>query len=181
MKHDTEERILASGTALLQEKGLNGFSFADIAAEVGIRKASIHYYFPSKLDLVHKIMSVYQEHFFTALKDLSSREKDMTARLEGFVALYRSNLTDCKMCPCSMLSTEAAFLDDELKASVASFFQRSMDWLQQVMSDGGLEKADEKAKLFFAAVQGAQIVTRECGDLAYFDSVADSAVRSLQK
>ena len=40
-----------SAQHLVQTRGYHAFSYADIAEEVGSRKASIHYYFPSKTDL----------------------------------------------------------------------------------------------------------------------------------
>lgn len=48
---DMREQILTSAQRLVQQRGFNGFSYADIADEVGIRKASLHHYFPTKTDL----------------------------------------------------------------------------------------------------------------------------------
>jgi len=48
---DTAERILDIAQDLIQRRGFNAFSYHDIAAPMGIRKASIHYHFPSKADL----------------------------------------------------------------------------------------------------------------------------------
>ncbi|MDP2026901.1 TetR/AcrR family transcriptional regulator [Sulfuriferula sp.] len=36
---------------MVQRRGFNDFSYADIANEVGIRKASLHHHFPTKTDL----------------------------------------------------------------------------------------------------------------------------------
>ena len=47
----TASRILDVAERLAQTQGYNGFSYADIAAELGITKASLHYHFASKADL----------------------------------------------------------------------------------------------------------------------------------
>ena len=49
---NTRERILDSARRLLQTRSYAGFSFQDVADEVGIRKASIYSHFASKDELV---------------------------------------------------------------------------------------------------------------------------------
>jgi TetR/AcrR family transcriptional repressor of nem operon len=41
---------------LVQTRGFNGFSYADIAAEIGISKASLHYHFPTKAMLGERLI-----------------------------------------------------------------------------------------------------------------------------
>ena len=47
----TPERILDVAERLVQLRGFNDFSYADIARELGITTASLHYHFPSKAEL----------------------------------------------------------------------------------------------------------------------------------
>ena len=49
------ERILDAAQALAQVRGYNGFSHADVSAELAITKASIHYHFPGKADLAEAL------------------------------------------------------------------------------------------------------------------------------
>ena len=46
----TSDDILGCARTLIIAGGYNGFSYADVAAVVGIRKASIHHHFPTKVD-----------------------------------------------------------------------------------------------------------------------------------
>lgn len=39
---------MASGRKMMQTRGYNGLSFRELAKEVGIKSASIHYHFPTK-------------------------------------------------------------------------------------------------------------------------------------
>ena len=68
---DMREHILASAQRLAQQRGFNGFSYADIAEEVGIRKASLHHYFPTKTDLGLALIEVYSTQFDSALLRIS--------------------------------------------------------------------------------------------------------------
>jgi hypothetical protein len=52
----TAARILDVAERLAQVRGFNGFSYADIAAELGITKAALHYHFASKADLGEALM-----------------------------------------------------------------------------------------------------------------------------
>ena len=47
----TAERILDAGERLAQTKGFNGFSYANVAAELGITNAALHYHFAGKAEL----------------------------------------------------------------------------------------------------------------------------------
>jgi TetR/AcrR family transcriptional regulator, transcriptional repressor for nem operon len=54
--NDTMQLIMDTGQFLIQERGYNAISYADIAVKIGIKKASIHYYFATKQDLVQAIL-----------------------------------------------------------------------------------------------------------------------------
>ena len=67
---DTAERILDTAQALAQVRGYNGFSYADISAELAITKPSIHYHFPSKARLAEALIARYRRRFAAALSSL---------------------------------------------------------------------------------------------------------------
>ncbi len=60
---DTQTAILDTAQELIQRVGVNAMSYADISAVVGIRKASIHYYFPTKYDLIAALLDRYNPYF----------------------------------------------------------------------------------------------------------------------
>ena len=47
----TSHRILDVAEYLMQTRGYNGFSYADVAGEIGITKASLHHHFSTKAAL----------------------------------------------------------------------------------------------------------------------------------
>ncbi|MFL5019319.1 MAG: TetR/AcrR family transcriptional regulator, partial [Rhizobium sp.] len=77
----TSDEILASARALIMTGGYNGFSYADIAAVVGIRKASIHHHFPSKTDLVRTLVVRYREDAEAGIAGLEQHVRDPLALL----------------------------------------------------------------------------------------------------
>ena len=72
MGSDKATEILNVARRLMMERGYNGFSFRDVAAEVGIKSASIHYHFPSKAELAETAARDYREWCSRELANLSA-------------------------------------------------------------------------------------------------------------
>src|SRR2546421_11290714 len=64
---DTASRILDIAERLVQNRGVNGFSYADVAAELKISKASLPYHFPRKAQLGEALIGRYAAPFPVAL------------------------------------------------------------------------------------------------------------------
>ena len=65
---NTRSSILDVGERLVQVRGFNGFSYADVAAELSVTKASLHYHFPSKAELGEALIARYAERSRTRLQ-----------------------------------------------------------------------------------------------------------------
>ena len=59
----TKDDIVRIATDYIQRNGVSGFSYADIARKMNIKKPSIHYYFPVKSDLVRAAFEKYSTDF----------------------------------------------------------------------------------------------------------------------
>src|SRR6516225_585390 len=100
----TVDRVVEAATSVVQTRGYNGFSYADIADMVGIRTASVHHHFAGKGDLGQAAASRYRRAFGEALADIESDTDDLIARLERYVELYARQLSeDKRICLCGML------------------------------------------------------------------------------
>ena len=106
----TAARILDIAERLVQSRGYNAFSYADVAHAVGIRKASLHYHFATKADLGQALVARYRRAFLEALQGIEAREAAAPGRLRDYVALYGAVLRRKRMCMCGMLATDAARL-----------------------------------------------------------------------
>jgi TetR/AcrR family transcriptional regulator, transcriptional repressor for nem operon len=183
---DTREAILDSAQRLVQERGFNGFSYADIAIEVGVRKASLHHHFATKTDLGLALIDRYVVNFGVALAALSAAKVKAETKLQRYVDLYRSTLVLGRMCLCGMLATEATTLDPALAPQLKRFFDQQTDWLATVFKQGRAEgrmdfagNVAEMSATFLATLQGALMMSRSTNDVTSFDRMAATAVKMV--
>ena len=133
---DTAVRILDVAERLLQSRGYNGFSFADVAAELGITRAALHYHFPSKAELGRALIERYADRFAAALAELDAALPDAPSRLAGYVEIYRRVLREDRMCLCGMLAAEYRTLPEPLRDRVWTFFEHNTAWLAETLAEG---------------------------------------------
>src|SRR4029453_18493814 len=96
----TPSRILDVAERLVQLRGFNGFSYADVAEELGISKASLHYHFAGKAELGEALISRYASRFTGSLDEIESRPIDAPAKLAAYAKLYGDVLRRKRMCLC---------------------------------------------------------------------------------
>src|SRR6185369_4080497 len=89
---DTANRILDVAERLAQTRGFNGFSYADIATELDVTKASLHYHFPSKAALGRALIARYHDVFAKLLTDIDDSATGPLDKLARYTALYRGVL-----------------------------------------------------------------------------------------
>jgi len=170
-KSDTAERILDVAERAARTGGYNAFSFREIAAEIGIKSASVHYHFATKEALGEALAERYSDNFFKALGDpLAAPPAELLAR---YAAVYGSALKqDGLMCLCGVFGAEIADLPPPVARATRAFFARNLDWLGQAYRRRGLEAeaSDQAAAHMIAALEGAMILARAMGDAALFDS-----------
>ena len=179
-KPSTSERILATAERLVQERGFNAFSYADISKVLGIQKASLHHHFTTKAQLGLALIDRYRRDFGAALAAIDADADDAKQRLEGYTALYGSVLRKKRMCMCGMLAAEVATLPKGMQASVAAFFADNASWLSRVLDEGRDEgslefggPAESMAAFFVSSLEGAMLVARASGSADHFDEVAE--------
>ena len=183
---DTATRILDVAERLAQVRGFNGFSYADIAAELGITKAALHYHFASKADLGEALIDRYAARFSDALAAIDAAASAPPAKLRGYAELYADVLRNQRMCLCGMLAAEYPTLPGAMRASVVSFFDYNETWLQQVLEegrgDGSLQfsgSTRDVARMIISCLEGAMLVTRPYGDIPRFQDAAANLVAGL--
>ena len=171
-------KILDVAERLAQRRGFNGFSYADIASELGVTKASLHYHFASKADLGTAIVERYASRFGQALAEADGLD-DERAKLAGYAELYAGVLRDDRMCLCGMLAAEYGTLPEAMQSAVARFFEDNERWLERVLEAGrgkGTLAFDgtprDAALVLISGLEGAMLVSRSLGDSSRFDAAA---------
>ncbi len=183
----TTTRILDVAERLMQTRGFNGFSYADIAAEVGITKASLHYHFATKAELGCTLIERYSGVFEDALQRILRERAAAPARLRAYVKLYADVLADERMCLCGMLAAEYATLPEAMQRALRSFFAANERWLTQLLEQGQHEgsltlrvPAPEGAAMLVGALEGGMLLARASGDPAKFASAARLLLAQLE-
>ncbi|HEX6790059.1 MAG TPA: TetR/AcrR family transcriptional regulator [Candidatus Krumholzibacteria bacterium] len=178
MRRQTSERVLDIAEALVQTRGFNAFSYADIARAVGIRKASLHHHFATKADLGAALVARYRAAFLDALRSIEADTESAPERLERYTDLYGSVLRKGRMCMCGMLASDAATLPKPMRESIAGFFGENEAWLARVLAEGKKRGQVEYegtpsslAAFFVSSLEGAMLVARAGGDPRPFDDV----------
>jgi TetR/AcrR family transcriptional repressor of nem operon len=178
--------ILDVAEQLAQTRGYNGFSYADIAAQLGVTKASLHYHFPSKAELGRALIERYQGVFGAALAAIDDQAGLPEEKLKQYVRLYESVLSNERMCLCGMFAAEYATLPAPMQAGLKSFFDANERWLTTVL-EAGLragsflfgEAANERARVLLGALEGAMLVARSYGSPHRFQAAAAYVLTDL--
>src|ERR1700720_1131688 len=132
----TRSRILDIGERLVQVRGFNGFSYADVATGLSGPKASLHYHFPSKADLGEAIVTRYAERFADALTAIGAQVAPAPAKLVAYADLYAQVLRDERMCLCGMLAAEYETIPSPIRGAVVRFLDENEAWLVSVLEQG---------------------------------------------
>jgi TetR/AcrR family transcriptional repressor of nem operon len=183
----TTTRILDVAERLVQTRGFNGFSYADIAAEVGITKASLHYHFATKAELGCTLIERYSAAFESALHKIARERAAVPARLRAYVKLYADVLADERMCLCGMLAAEYATLPESMQRALQAFFAANERWLAQLLELGQQAgsltlrgSAPEAAAMLVGALEGAMLLARASGEPAKFTAAARLLLAQLE-
>jgi TetR/AcrR family transcriptional repressor of nem operon len=178
--------ILDVAERLAQTRGYNGFSYADIAAQLGVTKASLHYHFPSKAELGRALIERYRVLFGVALEAITQQVMEPHEKLKRYVGLYNSVLSNERMCLCGMLAAEYATLPTPMQEGLTLFFDANERWLTEVLEDGlragtflFREPANERARVLLGALEGAMLVARSYGDPRRFQVAAAYVLADL--
>jgi len=184
----TADAILACTRSLIASGGYNGFSYADIAEVIGIRKPSIHHHFPSKADLVKTLVAGYLEQAQEGFGNLEHAIPEPLDQLRAYIGHWKRCIGDetAPFCLCALLASEMPILPEQVRMQVRSFFRFLSGWLTAVLERGVSRGTivlnntpQTEAELFMASLHGAMLSARAYGDTAMFGTIMDSQLQRL--
>jgi len=183
---DSAQRILDVAERLVQTRGFNGFSYADIAEALDVTKASLHYHFPSKADLGRRLIERYEQTFLAVLKGIDATGAAPREKLKRYARIYADVLRDNRMCLCGMLASDYATLPKAMKEDVKHFFDENEQWLVAVLEQGRKSGSLEfkgspldLARVIVGSLEGAMMLARSYSEPARFDTAAERLIASL--
>jgi TetR/AcrR family transcriptional regulator, transcriptional repressor for nem operon len=162
-------QILDTAEKRIRIAGFNGFSFRDIAADVGVKSSSVHYHFPTKETLAAAVIHRYTQMVSSKIDEAFAIDPDPIA---VWTRAFRGTITSSdRMCPCTVLGAVALDLPQEVVAEIRAFF----NMCRQKMVAQGL--APEQADKLLAIAVGGQLVSHVLGDLSVFDHAMEISSR----
>lgn len=183
---DTPQRILDIAERLVQTRGFNGFSYADIAEALEVTKASLHYHFPSKAELGKRLIERYEQTFLAALKGIDASGVGPREKLKRYVRIYADVLNDNRMCLCGMLASDYTTLPKAMKDEVRHFFDENERWLATLLEQGRKSgtfefkgAGRELAGSIVGSLEGAMMLARSYGDATRFARATERLFASL--
>ncbi|KEJ89816.1 TetR family transcriptional regulator [Sulfitobacter donghicola DSW-25 = KCTC 12864 = JCM 14565] len=177
--------MLESARVLMMERGFNGFSFRDIAENVGIKSASIHYHYATKADLAEATARAYRLSFNDSIEQIDAGSA--AEKLRAYGAMFVTTLREQEqVCLGGMLVADVASLPAQVRAEVARFFGDQNDWIERVVREGqaaGQFRADLDAamfaKVFVSSLEGAMMVSRGLEQPQDLEDALDMLVKLL--
>jgi TetR/AcrR family transcriptional repressor of nem operon len=173
--NETAERLMDLAESHIRNAGYGGFSFRELAAEIGIKSASVHHHFPTKATMAAAVARRYGDRFLAAVVG----QPNETA--EDAIAMYRSAFRaaldrDGRMCLCGVLGAEAGGLPPEVAEATRTFFRRCIEDLSHRM--GG---PDTRARALHvvATLEGGMVLARAFGSTEAFDQAAAGLAESV--
>ena len=183
---DTRTAILDIAERLVQARGFNGFSYADIAAELGISKAALHCHFAGKAELGETLISRYAARFAEALAGIDTGQASAFERLTAYTELYLDVLKAQRMCLCGMLAAEYQTLPEAMRRTVVAFFDVNQEWLTRLLEEGRAQRtirfagqAKDAAQMIVGTLEGAMLVARPYADTARFQAATTQLLSEL--
>ena len=172
---DKREQIEAIASAAIRKSGLNSVSFRTLADEVGVKSSSVHYHFPTKLDLAQSVVGVYTEDFGERLAQIERTNDSLIGKLNGLIDVFAEVLAADNLCLCGMMSAELSSLDPPTRAALRRFYAEFEAWVKKSFTahaDEVVSTLDPGtlARLFIAGLEGAALVDRTNGDTASLEA-----------
>jgi TetR/AcrR family transcriptional repressor of nem operon len=186
----TQQKLIDSARRLIQTRGYNGFSYADVAEEVQVRKASIHHHFPAKSDLARAVVEQSRALIVEQTETLANGTFDPREQLLAYTGYWEKCIQDASapFCIAGMLATELPTLPGDLADHVRAHFRDLSNWLETVLTKGAQQglfalhgPARVEAEAFMSMVYGAMITARAYGDPKVFAAIVDNGLKRLMR
>ncbi|WP_291297859.1 TetR/AcrR family transcriptional regulator [Elioraea sp.] len=174
-RSETVDGILDAAERRVRRGGFAAASFRDLAADVGIRSASVHYYFAQKADLGRALVDRYADRFIDALGPPSgadARDRLIGAYMAGFGS---TGAATGAACLCAMLGAARRDLPEPVAAAVAAFYERLVGWATEALGSA------EDAEFAIAALQGAMVLAVARDDAATLGRAAARVAQALDQ
>ncbi|HSQ32471.1 MAG TPA: TetR/AcrR family transcriptional regulator [Gemmatimonadaceae bacterium] len=170
------EAILDAAERRARRVGYNGFSFRDLAEDVGIKSASVHYHFPTKEHLAELLTHRYVDRMKAYLGDPAKLSPRAAVRHLANV-FVTANETDDEMCLCGMFAAESGGLPQQVRPEVSAYFDLIVKWLAAALRPA---KSAPSPLEIIAAFEGGLLVSRAKHDPDILRAVVSAILKRVK-
>lgn len=189
MTTDTKTALLDAAEHAVRTRGFDGFSYADMAEAVGIRKASIHYHFPTKAVLSEALMDRYRAKVAAHCAEIEMQHTTGADRILHLIAMYRSALNDGDtLCLCVSLTNSHANLSHVTNDKIAAYRGFIIGWMTDVFALGqqdgsitGVTAPQQDAAAALAVLEGAHLAARATENVETFDAALAALISRCRR
>lgn len=151
--------------------GYSNFSYKDIASDLGIRNAAVHYHYPAKEDLGIAVIQQERRRFNKWIDRKIIREMASWEKLEWFFSIYTHYMErGGKVCIPSSLATSYHIIPSQMQTEVTGLIDDLLNWLTQTLEEGRKMNqfvyngsASAKANAILGSIQGSMQLVRLTG------------------
>jgi len=188
MQGETAERILDAANTLLIDRGYSAFSYADIAETVKVRKASIHYHFPTKAGLVVAVLRRHRARISEGMKALDNQIENPLIRIRNYFKYWEGCIEGRTLSFCigALLGAEMPSLPEEVQAEVRLHFSTLTEWFERTLKAGTKARSlrlqgtvATEAQMLIAVLHGAMLSARATNNCDVFRSLTQSEMNRI--
>ena len=182
---DTKTALLDCAQNLIQRVGVNAMSYQDLSSAVGIRKASIHYHFPSKNDLIKALLSRCRVDYHAAYTAIADGPGSAPEKLRSVAEMFANSLREGKVCLVGMLTVDKETLPEDLQRDVQTGIDGSIEVFERIIVQGLEEQslnprlnAPTAARTFLGTLLGTQVISRSSPEA--FEQAANQLIDTFE-
>ena len=145
----------------VRQKGIQGITFRDLGAAVGIKSSSVIYHFESKALLLQEIARDFSQDFFQELERIRAETSGVPRQLEALIDVFQHWEDTEQFCLCGMFAAESSQLDGDTRLIVQDYFLKMEAWVMQVLMESGTplrHPPELTAILLVSSLEGALLL-----------------------
>jgi AcrR family transcriptional regulator len=170
MAKDTKSDIIEAARAEFLAHGYEGARLQNIADQIGVTKAMIHYYFNTKKELFEQVYIQSVQAMFSGLSETLQEEVSLFKKIEQLIAVC----------------LEKADSDAQVLGFVLTESQRNTEWLLPIFEDQVVidqdsfsEQLDEAASNYIISSVEPEQVLLNIFSLCYYPALSEAINGSL--
>lgn len=189
---DAKDRLLASGSELIHERGYTAVGVSELCSAAGVKKGSFYHFFPSKLELAMEVVDGFSRQTEGIFEALTRSEVPPLQRLADYAASVHQHHSDTRQacgkvlgCPIGNLALEMSTREPELRERLQKVFHHNVACFEQVVQDA-VDRQDippldvsRAAVSILAIVEGSVMLAKMRDDTEILQGLASDIYRLI--